>query len=88
MFEVGQKVINTSTGGTATITEIYHDTWGWDDFVASMPIYTLKGNRLGNEIKIPEDKLIGFFDSGRLELWTEELKPKRYNLKFNFIDSW
>lgn len=90
MFNVGDKVINRKTGGTATITRIdlNVETHVFRQYKVFRTYYTLKGNQHGREIKLDEDKFHEFFKRGQLELFTDELKPKRHNLTFSFINSW
>ena len=82
--------INTKTGGVATIIKVEVDNFfqGWQEFNSLIYYYTLRGNRLGYEVRIDEDKLSEHIEVGRLEWFKDELQPKKYKLKFHFVDSW
>lgn len=90
MYKEGDMFINTKTGGVATIIKVeieilLHLT---QEFNSLIYYYTLRGNRLGYEVRIDEDKLSEHIKEGRLEWFKDELQPKKYKLKFNFVDSW
>lgn len=96
-YKEGDMFINTKTGGVATIIKVEVDNFfqgnsidldGWQEFNSYIYYYTLRGNRLGNEVRIDEDKLNEHIEVGRLEWFKDELQPKKYKLKFNFVDSW
>ncbi len=78
--------INTKTGGVATIIKVEVDNFfqGLTEFNSYIYYYTLRGNRLGYEVRIDEDKLNEHIEVGRLEWFKDELQPKKYKLKFNF----
>ena len=81
----GDMFINPKTGGVATIIKVEVD-----NFLVLPSIYyqTLRGNRLGYVVRMDEDKLNEHIEVGRLEWFKDELQPKKYKLKFNFVDSW
>lgn len=103
-YKEGDMFINTKTGGVATIIKVEVDNFfqGWQEFNTDIDYshvhctfegsliyyYTLRGNRLGYEVRIDEDKLNEHIEVGRLEWFKDELQPKKYKLKFNFVDSW
>ena len=85
MYKEGDMFINTKTGGVATIIKVEVDNFL---VLPSIYYYTLRGNRLGYEVRMDEDKLNEHIEVGRLEWFKDELQPKKYKLKFNFVDSW
>jgi len=85
MYKEGDMFINPKTGGVATIIKVEVDNFL---VLPSIYYYTLRGNRLGYEVRMDEDKLNEHIEVGRLEWFKDELQPKKYKLKFNFVDSW
>lgn len=97
MYKEGDMFINPKTGGVATIIKVEVEEvklktlsffQGWQEFNSLIYYYTLRGNRLGYVVRMDEDKLNEYIKEGRLEWFKDELQPKKYKLKFNFVDSW
>lgn len=86
-FNIGDKFINPKTGGVAEIIDVQIKVYDTGSWTYNEVLYIMRGHRLDIIQTVHENTLIDWLQGEKLKPFTNTLEPKRYSIKFNFIES-